>query len=374
MSYISIIYTACLVFPILAFLITLPYTIYNYNKYGSVLFIRTLLIYLFVLYLLSAYFLIIMPLPKIEYVKKLTTEVQLVPFYIIKNMIRSVNFDISNIHTYINVLKNPFVYQSIYNLLLMVPFGMFLRYYFKCNLKKTFIFTFLLSLFFELTQLTGLYFIYPNAYRLFDVDDIITNTLGGILGYLIVPIFYKILPTKEDLDLNSYKKGMKVSSTKRLITFIIDLTFSSITFILIHIITYLYNIKLSHIYEALISLVIIFVIIPIILKDATLGQKITNLKIVNNDDNKAKWYQVIIRELIMSLVYIPFYYYLYLLFNYINIISNNNYYILIVIGYISTVFLITIFIFIRNFILHKRFLYEIITKTKIKSTIKMPDE
>ena len=374
MSYISIIYTACLVFPILAFLITLPYTIYNYNKYGSVLFIRTLLIYLFVLYLLSAYFLIIMPLPKIEYVKKLTTEVQLVPFYIIKNMIRSVNFDISNIHTYINVLKNPFVYQSIYNLLLMVPFGMFLRYYFKCNFKKTFIFTFLLSLFFELTQLTGLYFIYPNAYRLFDVDDIITNTLGGILGYLIVPIFYKILPTKEDLDLNSYKKGMKVSSTKRLITFIIDLTFSSITFILIHIITYLYNIKLSHIYEALISLVIIFVIIPIILKDATLGQKITNLKIVNNDDNKAKWYQVIIRELIMSLVYIPFYYYLYLLFNYINIISNNNYYILIVIGYISTVFLITIFIFIRNFILHKRFLYEIITKTKIKSTIKMPDE
>ena len=33
------------------------------------------------------------------------------------------------------------------------------------------IFSFLLSLFFEVTQLTGLYFLYPGSYRLFDVDD-----------------------------------------------------------------------------------------------------------------------------------------------------------------------------------------------------------
>lgn len=373
MNYISIIYTACLAFPILAFLITLPYIIFNYNKYGSVLFIRTLLIYLFVLYLLSAYFLIIMPLPKIEYVKTLTTEVQLSPFLILKNMIRTVNFNIKDISTYINIIKNPFVYQSIYNLLLTVPFGMFLRYYFKCNFTKTLIYTFLLSLFFEITQLTGIYFIYPNAYRLFDVDDIIINTLGGVFGYIITPIFSKILPTKDELDLNSYKKGMKVSSTKRLITFIIDLTFMSILFAIIYMFNYLYDSNLNYYTMFLISVISIFVLIPLFTKGSTIGAKITNLKIVKNDDSDAKWYSILFRNSILSLIYIPFYYYLYLIFEFANKISNNNYSLLILIGYISSVILINIFIYIRNFILHKRFLYELITKTKIVSTIKLPE-
>ena len=89
MSYMSVIITSVLVFPIIAFLITLPYIIYNYNKFGSILLIRTILIYLFVLYLLSAYFLIIMPLPKIETVRNLTTKVQLVPFDLLSNIIRT---------------------------------------------------------------------------------------------------------------------------------------------------------------------------------------------------------------------------------------------------------------------------------------------
>jgi glycopeptide antibiotics resistance protein len=45
--------------------------------------------------------------------------------------------------------------------------------------------TFLLSLIIESAQLTGLFFIYPGSYRLFDVDDLITNTLGGFLGTVL---------------------------------------------------------------------------------------------------------------------------------------------------------------------------------------------
>ena len=211
MSYINIIITACIVFPILAFLITLPYIIYNYNKYGSVLFVRALLIYGFILYLLSAYFLIIMPLPKISEVANMTTKVQLVPFDVFNKIYHTVYFDYHDIETYKNIFKNAYVYQSIYNFLLTLPFGVFLRYYFKCNFKRTVIFTFLLSLFFEITQLTGLYFIYPNAYRLFDVDDLLINTLGGMFGYLITPLFTILLPNTKELDMKSYKKGSKVS-------------------------------------------------------------------------------------------------------------------------------------------------------------------
>ena len=373
MSYMSVIITSVLFFPIIAFLITLPYIIYNYNKFGSILLIRTILIYLFVLYLLSAYFLIIMPLPKIESVKKLTTEVQLIPFDLLKNIIRTVHFDYKDISTYGQIFKNAYVYQTIYNFLLMVPFGMFLRYYFKCKFKRVVLFTFLLSLFFELTQLTGLYFIYPHAYRLFDVDDLIVNTLGGIFGYLITPIFTKLLPTREELDLKSYKKGSKVSSTKRIITFIIDITIA-IAFVGIELgIDYLFNYSYNYLIYIFISLLIFFNIIPLITRGKTIGYCITNIVVRDKYGECVKWYKLFFRNIIFSYIYIPMHYYLYLLFRLVNSIAKKNYSSLVVIGYISIIIISSIFIIVRNFILHKPFLYEIITKTKVFSTIEDPE-
>ena len=374
MSYIDIILSACLIFPIIAFLITLPYIIYNYNKFGSILFIRTILIYLFILYLISAYFLIIMPLPSIEYVSHLTTKVQLVPFDLIKNIITTVHFNYKDISTYVYILKNAYVYQTIYNLFLMVPFGIFLRYYFKCNFRKTVLFTFFLSLFFELTQLTGLYFIYPNAYRLFDVDDLIINTLGGIFGYIITPLFTKLLPSKEELDLKSYKKGSKVSTTKRIITFIIDITLSLLIFGIELVFDYLYNLSLGYYVYIFISLLIIFNIIPFITGGETIGYQITNIKVASNNDIKVKRYKLLFRNFILSYIYIPMHYYLYLLFKFVNSIANKNYSSLVIIGYITVVSISSIFIITRNFILHKPFLYEVITKTRVISTIEIPSE
>lgn len=374
MSYMSVIITSVLVFPIIAFLITLPYIIYNYNKFGSILLIRTILIYLFVLYLLSAYFLIIMPLPKIETVRNLTTKVQLVPFDLLSNIIRTVHFDYKDISTYSKIFKNAYVYQTIYNFLLMVPFGMFLRYYFKCKFKKVLLFTFLLSLFFELTQLTGLYFIYPHAYRLFDVDDLIVNTLGGMFGYLITPLFTKLLPTREELDNKSYKKGAKVSSTKRIITFIIDITIV-IVFIMLELgISYILNYSYNYLLFIAIALLIFFILIPLITCGKTIGYSITNIIVKDINGDKVKRYKLLIRNLIFSYIYIPMHYYLYLLFKIVNSIAKKNYSSLVVIGYISVITISSIFIIVRNFILHKPFIYELITKTRVFSTIENPDK
>ena len=52
MGYINSIKLAMLVFPVLAFFITLPYMIINYRKYGSINKLRTLILYSFVLYVL----------------------------------------------------------------------------------------------------------------------------------------------------------------------------------------------------------------------------------------------------------------------------------------------------------------------------------
>ena len=63
MGYISTIKTAVQLFPFLAFLLTLPYMILNYRKYGSVNKLRVLIFYSFILYLMTVYLLVILPLP-----------------------------------------------------------------------------------------------------------------------------------------------------------------------------------------------------------------------------------------------------------------------------------------------------------------------
>jgi len=72
----------------------------------------------------------------------------------------------------------PF-WQLLFNILLTVPFGVYMRYYFKLSLKRTVFYSFILSLFYEISQLTALFGIYPGPYRLADVEDLICNTLGG---------------------------------------------------------------------------------------------------------------------------------------------------------------------------------------------------
>ncbi|GJM76253.1 hypothetical protein HMSSN036_84690 [Paenibacillus macerans] len=47
--------------------------------------------------------------------------------------------------------------QVAFNVLLTVPFGMIMRYYFRFGPIRCLLLSFLLSLFFEVTQLTGIF-------------------------------------------------------------------------------------------------------------------------------------------------------------------------------------------------------------------------
>ena len=118
-----------IIFPIIALLITLPYMIKQYHKFGSIPFMKTFIIYSFVLYLLIAWFMVILPLPKIEEVEKMTGPwTQLVPFAGFKEIIDSTNFNLFDLSTYLSTLKNPAVYTVLFNFLLTLPFGVYLRY------------------------------------------------------------------------------------------------------------------------------------------------------------------------------------------------------------------------------------------------------
>lgn len=223
MGYLESIKTAVIVFPIIAFLFTIPFILHQYHKYGSINKLRVFIIYSFILYLLVMYFLVILPLPSREEVANMTGRtIQLIPFSFIGDIARETNFSIADPSTYLSTLSHPSVYTFIFNIVMTIPFGMYLRYYYKCSLKKTFLFTLLLSLFFEFTQLTGLYGIYPRPYRLCDIDDLITNTLGGVLGYLIMGIVDDFLPTRDEIDEETFEEGKKVSGFRRMTLFFLD--------------------------------------------------------------------------------------------------------------------------------------------------------
>ncbi|WP_261164214.1 VanZ family protein [Microbacterium sp. Marseille-Q6965] len=77
---------------------------------------------------------------------------------------------------------NPAFMQVALNVLLFVPLGFFLRLGWRRGLVASAVAGFAISLLIETTQLTGVWGIYPCAFRFFDVDDLLANTTGALLG------------------------------------------------------------------------------------------------------------------------------------------------------------------------------------------------
>lgn len=365
--------TACIIFPVIAFILTLPYLIYQYRKYGSIPFLRSAIFYSFILYLLCTYFLVILPLPSIEMVRSLTTPtMQLVPFDFIKDL-SSISFNWTNFSSYINLIQNPAFYIAAFNILLTIPFGVYLRYYFECKWYQVLLFSFLLSLFFEITQLTGLYGIYPRPYRLFDVDDLILNTLGGLLGFIIAPIFSLILPTRKELDEKSLKKGKRVTIIRRALSYCIDSFFLAILIIIVSILVH--KTPLEN-YALLISILLYFLGLPLLTDGKTLGKIILKTQVVV----KNKKWKIGKIELRYLFSYILFYYQ-FVIISLLekNFTNTNNNILRIIINYSIILLKIYFWINVLNILFNivkkkKEFLYEKITQTEIISTIEYEDQ
>ena len=351
-----------IVFPIIALLITLPYMIKQYHKYGSIPFMKTFIVYSFVLYLLIAWFMVILPLPKIEDVAKMTGPwTQLVPFAGFREIIESNNFNLFDLSTYLATLKNPAVYTVLFNFLLTLPFGVYLRYYFNRKWWEVLTHSFLLSLFFEVTQLSCLFGIYPRPYRLFDVDDLFVNTIGGFLGFIITPLVSKFLPSRESLDEKAYLKGQKVSYPRRFIASLID-------FVIVCIITFSGLFRINFLDLSILSLVwlLYFVLLTSIFNGRTIGKLIVGIKVVNEDESRAKFSQLLIRYFFKYCLFFEVFY-VTLIFNsqnhslYKEIITLIMYILLIIVYFKSLV----------NAISKKnKVFYESISHTKNISTIK----
>ena len=269
MSYLEAIKFAFLFFPFLSFLFTIPFVLKQYHKYGSINKLRVLIVYSFILYIICVYFLAIFPLPDRDSIDMNSPVCQLIPFTFIFDII----YNLNEAHDIWQVLASPSVYTVLFNILMFIPFGMYLRYYFKKDLKDVILFGFMLSLFLEVTQLTGLYFIYPHPYRLFDVDDLIINTLGTIFGYFIMGLFVNALPSREEIDISSLEEGKQVSGFRRFTRFCLD---GFLWFIFTGILFIIFRVN----YIVIITLLIYYVIIPSIFNGQTLGNKYLKMRLV----------------------------------------------------------------------------------------------
>jgi len=368
---------AIIAFPFIAFFITLPYILIQYHKYGSVYFYRTIIIYSFVLYLLTAYFLVILPLPSIESVKLLTSpRWQLQPFAFIVDILKETSFRVTDLSTYLPTLKTEPFLQAFFNILLCLPFGVYLHYYFRYNLKKTVLGTFCLSLFFEITQLTGLYFIYPRGYRLFDIDDLMLNTLGGCIGYFIGSLFLKILPNREEIDKKAKELGTRVSFLRRITAFLLDICLFHILYVLISGILSLFlplNIFRQQIY--FIGLILYYIILPIINHEQTLAQQFLNLKLSNiNQSKNTKWYQILLYQVSFYLFYIKLYPLINTILiklNSMGLLDNTPYQIFIIL--LTVIYFVYLLISIVRKAASKPLIYERISQISLSSTIKIDE-
>ena len=169
----------------LIFIIT---AFFIFMKKGSIRPVQIIGTQCLVLYLICLINMVLFPLPGIEEISGLSGyNGQFVPFKFVA--------DIAKDRTAESVL------QVLLNIIMIVPFGFFFKFFLNMKIRNVILITFLFSLIIELAQLTGLFFIYPGSYRLFDVDDLMTNTLGGFLGTVVANSINDLVPY---LDKNAY--------------------------------------------------------------------------------------------------------------------------------------------------------------------------
>ncbi|MEQ0559406.1 VanZ family protein [Amycolatopsis sp. NEAU-NG30] len=83
--------------------------------------------------------------------------------------------------------------QACLNVLLFVPLGIFARILWRRGLTGTALIGFAASLLIEITQVTANFGTAPFVYRIFDVDDLMNNTFGAIVGWVFGALLLTLL-------------------------------------------------------------------------------------------------------------------------------------------------------------------------------------
>lgn len=287
-------YIALQIGPFVALIFALPYTIYGYVRDKTVDVWKCTYLYSFCLYFICAYFVTWLPLPTAETFAKLkpmSEFIQLVPFQSFLDIERQTLFrDLAII---------------LFNVALTMPLGYFLKELFHVSLKKAVLAGFLVSLLYEVTQLTGLFFIYPRAYRIFDIDDLIINTLGAYCGYRIAPVISNLLPRISDSKSQRLVQGSEVAFVQRAIAAAIDFLIVFATAVLVIICVPSLQALMTSKASLMRFPLFFFMVIGIasaysfLMAYRTIGYRLTGLRLMTGSNLAANRFQCVLRTLLM---------------------------------------------------------------------------
>ncbi len=170
---------------LLGVVLFVPFVAIRYRRDGRLTLGRTLLWASSLVYGFALWTYTLLPLPEPSTIRCVSP--QLRPFQFVSDILDYPTGSLGEL------VRNPAVMQAVLNIALFLPLGFLLRVPWNRGVIVATIAGFGVSLAIETTQLTGVWGIFPCAYRLFDVDDLIMNTLGAVVGSLVALAFRGLL-------------------------------------------------------------------------------------------------------------------------------------------------------------------------------------
>lgn len=122
--------------------------------------------------------------------------VTLMPFKIPLGVSNNLFMDTANFTPFRDLILNyrGAEREILLNIVMMMPFGFLYPIITKRGIVRTVTFTFLFSLIIECYQLLGVWWGINS--RSFDITDIITNTFGGLIGFVIFVLFKRVIKSR----------------------------------------------------------------------------------------------------------------------------------------------------------------------------------
>lgn len=202
---------ALVLWPVLSFMFTLPILAYLYHRDGRLRFGTFVGAYLTVLYVCGLGCFTLYPLPQGDAGLGITYGV-------------APNFNPMNFMNDIAKDGLKAVFQLAFNVVFFMPLGFIAGRLLRLRFLPSVLLGLAASLLIEVSQLTGLFGIYPYAYRCCDVDDVITNTLGGVLGWIAAALFTAVFPQRLQTTGVTERPGL----LRRCVALWLDLTLAGI--------------------------------------------------------------------------------------------------------------------------------------------------
>ena len=293
---------ALVMWPFAALVLTLPLLLVHYIRFRRVAFGRVVMTYLVVLYglALAAFTLYPMPDNAARFCGSHHIQPQLTPLASILEIP----------HEGVRALL-----QVVLNVIFFVPLGAFLRAMYRVRWWTVVAIGLITSVVIELTQLTGVFGVYPCSYRLFDVDDLLLNTSGALLG------FWSgwLLPNLRDTERGA-TTILRPGLVRRIVAFVVDMTGVAIGSTIVMVALTLFNVLHSRQWTEQMQMLtqivpygfiaLVHAILPLAAQGRTLGGWLTGISL---DDRPRGWFHRVVfyavRLLyiaVLSMVHLPF--------------------------------------------------------------------